>query len=91
MTHWKSASHHESWFIGLIAIGSFSSALYAHPPLVALGTVAGSTLPPRKAIGAAIAIWLANQILDSKQRMNVTNLQSLTGCLFTPCQACLNS
>lgn len=61
--HWQSTARHWSWLIGLIAIGSFSSALYAHPPLVALGTVAGSTLPPRKAVSAAIAVWLANQIL----------------------------
>lgn len=61
ITQWQSTANRWSWFVGLIAFGSFSSALYPHPPLVALGTVAGSTLPPRKAIAAAIAIWLANQ------------------------------
>jgi hypothetical protein len=61
ITHCQSIANRWSWFVGLIAIGSFSSALYPHPPLVALGTVAGSTLPPRKATAAAIAIWLANQ------------------------------
>ncbi|MBF2079902.1 MAG: hypothetical protein IGR76_15630 [Synechococcales cyanobacterium T60_A2020_003] len=59
---WNTIAQSRLWIVLLTAIGSLSSVIYAHAPLVAFGAVAGTTLRPRRALGAAIAIWLANQL-----------------------------
>jgi len=59
---WNTVAQHRLWIVLLIAIGGLSSVIYAHAPLVAFGTVAGTTLRPRRAFAAAIAIWFANQL-----------------------------
>lgn len=59
---WRSIAHSRLWFGLLIAIGSLSSAIYPHPPLVALGAIAGTTLTPRRALLATSAVWLASQL-----------------------------
>jgi len=50
------------WNFLLIFLGSASSVVYPHPPLVSFATIAGATLTPKKAAIAAMAIWLVNQV-----------------------------
>ncbi len=59
---WSAVAQHRFWIVLLTAIGSLSSVIYAHAPLVAFGAIAGTTLRPKRAFGAAITIWLANQL-----------------------------
>jgi hypothetical protein len=59
---WNWVASHRLWSFLLIAIGSASSVIYPHPPLVAFGAIAGTTLTPKRALGAATAIWLVNQV-----------------------------
>ncbi|MFM7447620.1 MAG: hypothetical protein ACKO24_03350 [Leptolyngbyaceae cyanobacterium] len=59
---WNRVASHRLWSFLLIAIGSASSVIYPHPPLVAFGAIAGTTLTPKRALSAAAAIWLVNQI-----------------------------
>ncbi|NJL19910.1 MAG: hypothetical protein HC895_02345 [Leptolyngbyaceae cyanobacterium SM1_3_5] len=61
-SRWKSIAHSRLWLMLFVAIGSVSSAIYPHPPLVALGAIAGTTLSPRRALLAAIALWFASQL-----------------------------
>ncbi len=49
------------WRYCLIAIGSASSLIYPHAPLVSLATLAGITLSRRQAIICAGLIWFVNQ------------------------------
>lgn len=49
------------WQYCLIAIGSASSLVYSHAPLVSFATLAGITLNYRQAIASALLIWLVNQ------------------------------
>jgi hypothetical protein len=76
-SRWQVIAQSGYWFFGLMALGSFSSALYPHPPLVAFATVAGATLPRRKALLAAIAIWFVNQILGYGLRGYPQTLESV--------------
>jgi hypothetical protein len=50
------------WQYCLIAIGSASSFVYPHAPLVSFATVAGVSLSRRQAMVAAVSIWLINQV-----------------------------
>lgn len=49
------------WRYSLIAIGSASSLIYPHVPLVSFAAVAGVTLRRRQAVASALLIWLFNQ------------------------------
>ncbi len=49
------------WRYCLIAIGSASSLVYPHAPLVSFATLAGITLSRRQAVASALLIWFANQ------------------------------
>ncbi|AFY89213.1 hypothetical protein [Chroococcidiopsis thermalis] len=50
------------WNFLLIFLGSASSVVYPHPPLVSFATIAGATLTCKKAAIATMAIWLVNQV-----------------------------
>jgi len=52
----------KSWGFLLTVLGSASSAIYPHPPLVSFASIAGVTLTPKKALLVAMAIWLINQV-----------------------------
>lgn len=75
--HWQSIAQSRIWLMLLLAIGSASSVVYPHPPLVAFGTIAGATLTPRKALGATTAIWLVNQICGYGWRQYPQTVESL--------------
>lgn len=49
------------WRYCLIAIGSASSLVYSHAPLVSFAALAGTTLNRRQAIVSAGLIWFINQ------------------------------
>lgn len=49
------------WQYCLLAIGSASSLVYPHAPLVSVATLAGITLSRRQAIVSALLIWFVNQ------------------------------
>jgi hypothetical protein len=59
---WNAVAHHRLWTFFLVAIGAFSSVIYPHPPFVAFGAIAGTTLKPKRAVLVALSIWLMNQI-----------------------------
>jgi hypothetical protein len=59
---WNRVARDRRWTFLLVAIGSFSSVIYPHPPLVAFAATAGTTLTPKRALSAATGIWLVNQI-----------------------------
>jgi hypothetical protein len=59
---WNRAASDRLWTFLLVTIGAFSSVIYPHPPFVAFGAVAGTTLKPRRAILVALSIWLVNQV-----------------------------
>lgn len=74
---WRSLAQSNLWFWLLTGVGCASTVTYAHPPLVALGVMAGATLIPRRAVMAAIAIWLANQLYGYTLRQYPLTLESL--------------
>ncbi|QZZ20568.1 hypothetical protein J5X98_25620 [Leptothermofonsia sichuanensis E412] len=45
----------------MLAIGSASSIIYPHAPLVSFATLAGITLNRRQAVVSALLIWFVNQ------------------------------
>lgn len=49
------------WRYCLIAIGSASSLIYPHAPLVSFATLAGTTLNRRQAVVSTALIWFVNQ------------------------------
>ncbi len=49
------------WQYCLLAVGSASSLIYPHVPLVSFATLAGITLNRRQAIVSALLIWFVNQ------------------------------
>jgi hypothetical protein len=59
---WNRAACDRLWTFFLVAIGAFSSVIYPHPPFVAFGAIAGTTLKPKRAILVALSIWLVNQV-----------------------------
>lgn len=59
---WNRVASDRRWSFLLIAMGVFSSIIYPHPPFVAFGAIAGTTLKLKRAILVAMSIWLMNQI-----------------------------
>jgi hypothetical protein len=51
------------WGYCLIAIGSASSMIHPHAPLVGFATLAGVTLSRRQAVVSVLLIWFVNQFL----------------------------
>jgi hypothetical protein len=74
---WQSIAQNRVWLVLLLAVGSTSSVVYPHPPLVAFGAIAGTTLTPQKALGATTAIWLVNQIFGYGLRQYPQTVESL--------------
>ncbi len=66
------------WQMFLIAVGSASSIIYPHVPLVGLAAVAGNTLTRNKALISAMSIWFANQLYGFTIRQYPKTLESLT-------------
>lgn len=66
------------WQIFLIAVGSASSIIYPHVPLVSFAAVAGNTLTRKKALISAMSIWFANQLYGFAIRQYPITLESLT-------------
>lgn len=62
LTAGESPTYSRLWLLGLVALGSVSSVIHPHAPLVAFAAVAGTTLARHRAIVAIAAIWLANQL-----------------------------
>jgi hypothetical protein len=66
------------WQFCLITIGSVSSLIFPHPPLVGLAAVAGNTLTRKKALITVMSIWVANQFYGFSIRAYPLTLTSLT-------------
>ena len=47
--------------LGLLALGTLSSGIYAHAPLAAFAAVSGLALDRRRALAIALLVWLGNQ------------------------------
>lgn len=75
---WNRVASYRLWTFLLIVIGSASSVIYPHPPLVAFGAIAGSTLTPRCALSAVTAIWLVNQLYGYGLRQYPQTAESIT-------------
>ncbi|GAB4230217.1 MAG: hypothetical protein Kow0049_11950 [Stanieria sp.] len=79
---WQAASKATAlsnwWQLSLIAIGSASSVIYPHPPLVGFAAVAGNTLIRKKALISAAIIWFTNQLYGFTIRQYPLTLESLT-------------
>lgn len=64
-SNWQVGSHavavSKFWQYCLLAVGSASSLIYPHAPLVSFATLAGITLSRRQAIASTLLIWLVNQ------------------------------
>jgi hypothetical protein len=65
------------WQLCLIAIGSASSIIYAHVPLVGFAAVAGNTLIRNKALITVTSIWFANQLYGFTIRQYPRTSESL--------------
>lgn len=74
---WNRVAYHRLWTFFLVAIGVFSSVIYPHPPFVAFGAIAGTTLKPKRAILVALSIWLMNQIYGYTVRQYPWSADSL--------------
>ncbi len=77
-TAWKAIANGMWWQLSLIAIGSASSVIYPHPPLVGFAAVAGNTLIRKKALISAAIIWFTNQLYGFTIRQYPLTLESLT-------------
>ncbi len=79
---WQTAgemvSNSNKWQLSLIAIGSASSIIYAHVPLVGFAAVAGNTLTRNKALISAMSIWFANQLYGFTIRQYPRTFESFT-------------
>ncbi|MEM9538023.1 MAG: hypothetical protein AAGA60_00765 [Cyanobacteria bacterium P01_E01_bin.42] len=74
----KMVSNSNRWQLSLIAIGSASSIIYAHVPLVGFAAVAGNTLTRNKALISAMSIWFANQLYGFTIRQYPRTFESFT-------------
>lgn len=74
----KAISKSNWWQLSLITIGSASSLIYPHVPLVGFAAVSGNTLTRKKALIAAMSIWFANQLYGFTIRQYPRTLESLT-------------
>jgi hypothetical protein len=77
-TAWKATALSNWWQLCLIAIGSASSVIYPHVPLVSFAAVAGNTLTRKKALISAMSIWFANQLYGFTIRQYPLTLESFT-------------
>ncbi|MGK7948231.1 MAG: hypothetical protein AB4368_05355 [Xenococcaceae cyanobacterium] len=75
---WKVTSDRNWWQLCLIAIGSASSIIYYHVPLVAFAAVTGNTLTRKKALITTMSIWFASQLYGFTIRQYPLTLESLT-------------
>jgi hypothetical protein len=75
---WNRLANRHFWTFLLMAIGSLSSVIYPHPPLVAFGVIAGSTLPPKRALSIVATIWLINQLYGYGLRQYPQTAESLS-------------
>ncbi|MGF1542039.1 MAG: hypothetical protein ACFCU5_16590 [Pleurocapsa sp.] len=79
---WQTAgeivSNSNNWQLSLIVIGSASSIIYPHVPLVGFTAVAGNTLTRNKALITVTSIWFANQLYGFTIRQYPQTLESLT-------------
>lgn len=75
---WKFISNSNWWQLCLIAVGSASSIIYPHIPLVGFAAVTGNTLTRKKALISAISIWLTNQVYGFTMRQYPRTFESLT-------------
>lgn len=66
------------WQLCLIVLGSVSSIIYPHPPLISFAAIAGSTLTRQKALTSVISIWFANQFYGFVIRHYPRTIESLT-------------
>jgi hypothetical protein len=74
---WNRVASDRRWTFLLVAIGAFSSVIYPHPPFVAFGAIAGTTLKPKRAILVALSIWLVNQVVGYTVRQYPWSADSL--------------
>lgn len=74
----KAISQSNRWQMFLIAVGSASSVVYPHVPLVSFAAVAGNTLTRKKALITAMSIWFANQLYGFTIRQYPRTLESFT-------------
>ena len=74
----KVMSNSNWWQLSLIAVGSASSIIYPHVPLVGFAAVAGNTLTRQKALISAISIWFANQLYGFTIRQYPQTVESFT-------------
>jgi hypothetical protein len=57
------------WFLLLLGVGTLSNILYTCTvPLVGVGTIAGATLPRRRALQVILSMWFINQLLGFSVR-----------------------
>ncbi|MBE9168307.1 hypothetical protein IQ238_12550 [Pleurocapsales cyanobacterium LEGE 06147] len=75
---WKAIANSIWWQVCLIAVGSASSVIYPHVPLVSFAAVAGNTLTRKKALISAMSIWFANQLYGFTIRQYPHTLESFT-------------
>lgn len=74
---WNWVASDRLWTFLLVTIGAFSSVIYPHPPFVAFGAIAGTTLKPQRAVLVALSIWLMNQIYGYTMRQYPWSADSL--------------
>ena len=74
----KTIAESDWWQMFLITVGSASSIIYPHVPLVGFAAVAGNTLTRNKALISAMSIWFANQLYGFTIRAYPKTLESLT-------------
>ncbi len=74
----KAMSHSRLWQFLLITIGSASSIIYPHVPLVGFAAISGVTLNRKQAIISSIIIWLVNQFYGFTLRQYPQTLESFT-------------
>ncbi len=75
---YKVISKSNWWQIFLITIGSASSIIYPHVPLVGFAAVAGNTLTRNKALITVTSIWFANQLYGFTIRQYPRTFESFT-------------
>lgn len=74
---WNRVASRRLWSFLLITIGAFSTVIYPHPPFVAFGAIAGTTLKPKPAILVTMSIWLVNQVYGYTVRQYPWSADSL--------------
>ncbi|MBD3882357.1 hypothetical protein IFO70_11350 [Phormidium tenue FACHB-886] len=75
---WQRVAQSRIWLLLLLSIGTLGSVVYPHPPLVALGAIAATTLKPSRAFGVAIVFWLSNQLCGYGWRGYPLSAESLS-------------